>query len=229
MNEVVLILALIFVLHLLQRRPTVVVVVARYKEDTEWTKRVKYPCVVYEKENPENPYNIPVNKGHEASVYFKYIIDHYYKLPDYVIFVHGHESANHHKESIVNKLNSIKLRKKYTNLNDTDFNSIQVEVTPDKKLLMLETTPERTAEFGISHLMTQWWTENMAEYFGSIESLSGVVNKDLCCAQFTVSRASIQKNPLEFYQKQYNWLLTTDITGNYPAVMYEWTWKLIFN
>jgi hypothetical protein len=35
------------------------------------------------------PHHLPVNKGREASVYLTYIIQHYYQLPDYMVFVHG--------------------------------------------------------------------------------------------------------------------------------------------
>ena len=208
-------------LYYLINKPNVHVVVARYKEDTSWTKRVKYPCLVYDKENPRNPYNVPVNKGHEASVYFKYIIDHYDKLPDYIVFVHGHESAGHHKKSIVGKINSLQFDNRYENINDPDPpHIITTEVTPDNLLAINKLDPNVT---------TAWWKDVMEEFFGPIESLPKVVNKDICCAQFVVTRDMIRKHPLRFYQKQYDWLLATDTPANYPAVFYEWVWKFVFS
>ena len=35
------------------------------------------------------PNHLPVNKGREASVYLTYIIQNYYTLPDYMVFIHG--------------------------------------------------------------------------------------------------------------------------------------------
>ena len=52
------------------------IVVSRYNKNIDWVYRFKgeNKIFIYDKENPENPYNIPVNKGNEASVYLKYII-----------------------------------------------------------------------------------------------------------------------------------------------------------
>ena len=50
-------------------------VVSRYKKNVDWAQRLNVRrCYIYDKETPENPYNIPVNKGNEASVYLKHIV-----------------------------------------------------------------------------------------------------------------------------------------------------------
>ena len=73
------------------------VVVSRYNRPTEWTERFYQPhrdrvrVLIYDKETPSNPYNIPINRGNEASVYLKYIVDHYNSLPEYVFFIHDEE------------------------------------------------------------------------------------------------------------------------------------------
>jgi hypothetical protein len=59
---------------------TTAIIIARYKEDIEWINKINnFKNVhIYEKEKPDkDPYNIPKNKGSEASAYIKYIIDNY--------------------------------------------------------------------------------------------------------------------------------------------------------
>ena len=41
----------------------------------------------------------PVNKGNEASVYLKYIIDFYDNLPEFTFFIHDEEYSWHHSGS----------------------------------------------------------------------------------------------------------------------------------
>ena len=67
-------------------------VVSRYKKNVDWAQRLNVRrCYIYDKETPENPYNIPVNKGNEASVYLKHIVDHYDCLSEFTFFTHDEE------------------------------------------------------------------------------------------------------------------------------------------
>jgi hypothetical protein len=87
---------------------TINCVVSRYNKNTDWA--YKLPNItkfyIYDKEMPESEYNVPVNKGNEASVYLKYIIDHYDQLADYTFFTHDEEYAWHHSGSIINHFNA---------------------------------------------------------------------------------------------------------------------------
>ena len=55
------------------------IVVSRYNKNVDFVYKINngknINVLIYDKENPNNPLNIPVNKGNEASVYLKYIID----------------------------------------------------------------------------------------------------------------------------------------------------------
>lgn len=67
------------------------IVVARYKEDIEWTK--KFPnVIIYNKGEPlgePNEVSLP-NVGREGHTYYHYICEHYDNLMDYTIFLQGH-------------------------------------------------------------------------------------------------------------------------------------------
>ena len=70
--------------------PPYIAVIARWAEDVAWTKRLPIPSIVYEHAKPSAFYNVPVNKGSEASAYLQFILDHYACLPRWVLFLHGH-------------------------------------------------------------------------------------------------------------------------------------------
>jgi hypothetical protein len=57
------------------------IVVSRYNKNVDFVYKINngnnINVLIYDKENSNNPLNIPVNKGNEASVYLKYIIDYY--------------------------------------------------------------------------------------------------------------------------------------------------------
>lgn len=64
-------------------------VVARYNEDTSWTKDLQ-SVVLYDKSDRPVPGSIPLkNIGREADTYLRYIVDHYHSLPEFVVFLQG--------------------------------------------------------------------------------------------------------------------------------------------
>ena len=71
------------------------IVISRYNKNVDFINKLKNEV--------KNPYNIPVNKGQEASVYLKYIIDFYHNLPEFTFFMHDDEYAWHHSGSILDK------------------------------------------------------------------------------------------------------------------------------
>lgn len=48
------------------------IVVSRYNKNVDFVYKIKdINVMIYDKENNANPLNIPVNKGQEASVYYR--------------------------------------------------------------------------------------------------------------------------------------------------------------
>lgn len=89
------------------KEPTVVIVTSHWKEDLNWLKKSKYPVVLIDHEGSDPPAIEPTtiipNRGNESSSYIRYIIDNWDSLPDYVAFIHGHETSHHqkHKEHML--------------------------------------------------------------------------------------------------------------------------------
>lgn len=188
-------------------------VVSRYKKNTDWVYKLnnikKY--YIYDKEEPTNEYNIPVNKGNEASVYLKYIIDNYDILEDYTFFIHDDEYAWHHSGSIVEQLNNAIMSKKlYYNINDKCI------------LGSIITNP-------CYNEILDWYNNYIEKYI----PLCSLPNKDWTkgyrgSAQFLVHKSLIRKLPIEFYENLYNWIITTNI-GNWKSGRFlEWTWHIFW-
>lgn len=56
--------------------------------DTLQTK-YNYSVFIYQKHHPHKPNYIAHNRGTEAGVYLRYIVDHYDNFPDVAMFVHA--------------------------------------------------------------------------------------------------------------------------------------------
>ena len=93
---------------------------SHFNEDLHWINLIKYPTDIYSK-TIKNKNFIPFNKVQEAPAYLKYIIDNYYNLPEYTIFVHGHLDSLHQDMNIIEKINSLKFDDKIINLNRPDW------------------------------------------------------------------------------------------------------------
>ena len=85
------------------------IVVSRYNKNVDFVNKINNNkntnIMIYDKENDTNPYNIPVNKGNEDSVYLKYIIDHYDTLTEFTYFIHDEKEAEawHHSGSVIDR------------------------------------------------------------------------------------------------------------------------------
>jgi hypothetical protein len=189
-------------------------VVSRYNRNVDWVYKLKNinKIYIYDKENPDNPYNIPVNKGNEASVYLKFIIDNYDNLPEFTFFIQDEEYAWHHSGSIIDKLDEALLSNRlYYNIND-------------KCVLG-------------SIIDNKWYNDILVWYNCYIEKyipIDELPSKDFTndhrgSAQFLVHKSLINNLPLEFYKNLYDWIITTDMTNDKSGRFLEWTWHIFWD
>jgi hypothetical protein len=188
------------------------VVVSRYKRNTDYLRSLeKYNTniMVYDKETPSNKYNVPFNKGNEASVYLKYIIDNYNNLSDYTFFIHDEDYSWHHDGSIETCLVTA------MNSNELFFNVNHTYLQPYSHISEKED-------------LMKWYNKYIEPYI-PYEKLP---NKDWlsgykACAQFLVHKSLILHLPCKFYIDIYNWINEFE---NYKLSGYflEWTWHLFW-
>lgn len=192
-------------------------VVSRYQKNTDWVYKLKNisKYYIYDKETPTNEYNIPVNKGHEASVYLKYIIDHYDNLADFTFFIHDDEYAWHHSGSIISLFDEALMSNKlYYNINDKCFNRMN-------DVLICCNRNKWIDDF------KNWYNEHIEIYVPFNILNLNQYNRN--SAQFLVHKSLIRKLPLEFYEKLYNWIITTDMENAETSRFLEWTWHIFWD
>ncbi len=185
---------------------------SRYKKNIDWVYKIQNinKFFIYDKENPENPYNIPVNKGNEASVFLKYIVDHYDDLADFTFFIHDDEYAWHHRGSIIQLFKEALMSNKlYYNINEgCILGSIVTNPWYNEILEWYNTYIEKYIPM---HIMPKDWTPG---FRGS--------------AQFLVHKSLITKLPKQFYEDLYNWIITTDMENGKSGRFLEWTWHIFW-
>jgi hypothetical protein len=195
------------------------VVVARYNKNVDFVYKINnnknINVMVYDKENPSNKFNVPVNKGNEASVYLKYIVDNYDNLSEYTFFIHDEEYAWHHSGSIIDKYNeAVSSKQKYYNINDKCLWSKR-NLIPNHLYSQL----------------LQWYNSYIEEYI----PLSKVPNNNdfifgyFGAAQFLVHKDLIRNFPKYFYKKMYDWIITTDLPNYVSGRFLEWTWHVFWD
>ena len=188
-------------------------VVSRYNKNVDWVYKLDRvdKFFVYDKMKPSNPYNVPVNKGNEASAYLKYIVDHYNDLAEYTFFVHDEEYSWHHSGSIKEQLEeAVASRKLYYNINDKCvLGSILQHPWYNDILNWYDSYVEKYIP--ITSLPSRDFTEN---HRGS--------------AQFLVHKSIITSLPLEFYQGLYDWIITTNLDNSKSGRFLEWTWHIFW-
>ena len=194
-------------------------VISRYNKNVDWIYDFNSDNInnifIYDKETPENLHNISANKGNEATVYLKYIIDNYENLSDFTFFVHDEEYSWHHSGSIIDKYNEavkeIMGGKLYYNINDRCILG--------------------------SIVTNEWYDEILCWYNEYIEKyipINSLPNKDWTVgyrgsAQFIVHKSLILNLPKKFYEDLYNWLITTDLTNHKSGRFMEWSWHIFWD
>jgi hypothetical protein len=188
------------------------IIISRYNESIDFiVKLQKFKIIIYEKENMANPYNVPVNKGHEATIYLKYIIDHWENLPEYLIFLHCHEYSWHHDGSIADLIHlNINKTHSLTNLNNYILGP-------------MENLDESNTDIAL------FYKKYIFPATGPYKLYPNFTEGELGCAQYIVHRSNIYMHSKKFYMDIYDWLITTEIDNYYTSRFMEWAWNLFWN
>ena len=157
---------------------------------------------------------IPFNKGNEASVYLKYIVDHYDQLSEYTFFIQDEEFAWHHSGSIIDKFReALDSNKKYYNINDLAHWDKPNLIPPH-----------------LYQILLQWYAEYVEEYIplSKVPNTDDLIYGHRGAAQFLVHQDLIHGLPKVFYERLYNWIITTELPNYVSGRLLEWTWHVFW-
>lgn len=187
------------------------IVVARFNENTDFLKNTQFKTIIYEKDNPASKYNVEKNKGHEATAYLKYILEHYDQLDDYTIFLHCHEFSWHHIGSIIDRINENKnIHHTFTNLNSFILGD-------------MEDLDVANTDIGL------YYRSYISPAVGPNKLYPNFTKGNLGCAQFIVHKNNILNHSKLFYHNIYCWLMNTNVPNYWTSRFLEWTWDLFWN
>jgi hypothetical protein len=194
------------------------------EEDVSWIhdELLDIDAAVYVADDPYAPLHPPKNKGHEAMVYLSYIIDHYEKLPDIVIFMHSHRWAWHNDDVVdwdaVQMLQSLSseriMREGYMNL--------RCNWAPGCPDWMHPGTIDEDINKQEEVMIAMSWGEIFPN-----DPIPQVLAQP-CCAQFAVSRDRVLAVPKSRYIFYRDWLLRTELSDYISGRVWEYLWHVVF-
>jgi hypothetical protein len=134
------------------------------------------------------------NRGREASVYLRFIVDHYDNLPDATLFLHGHGDSWHTRylPTIVRHLDW-----------GRDFSVVSYQPGEEALINAAEGEPGTSLHDEWADIAAHWG-ELWAEATGLAEPPGDI--RFHCCAQFLLSRDAIRRHPRAWYQKALDWV-----------------------
>lgn len=182
------------------------IITSHWKEDLGWLSKTHFKVNVIDKVGSAyqryfKPMCVIPNKGSEASVYLKFIIERYDSLPSHVCFLHGHENAWHHyhdrplldiiESADVSRFDFIPLNNIVRKFN---FSYNQFEIPETFHVLKLGDLP-------------------------------GDRNVNVC-AQFIVSKKNILLHTVDQYKYWYMMTQCDELTS--VGFLFEYAWDIIF-
>lgn len=162
--------------------------------DESIQSQYQYSLFLYQKLYPDKPNYIALNRGTEGAVYLRYIVDHYFDLPDVMVFVHGYPED--HQPNWLSMVGCVSENVSYISINT-------VESCKD-------TSFWRNSEIWVE----QCWRDVLRTIWGIGPTMDDTLelNKllpvdrpilvcSMCCQQFIVSKAMILKRPIQIWKK----------------------------
>ncbi|PGH06543.1 hypothetical protein GX51_02368 [Blastomyces parvus] len=202
-----------------------IVVASVSEDDTSWiTEHLSdWHASIYVVDNPRAALTVPVNKARESMVYLTYIIDHYDKLPDIMIFMHSNRYQWHNDDPMYDAIpiiQSLRLdhvfKVGYAPLRCTWIPGCPAELHP---LNPTDAGPENRQR-------------SEAAYAAAFEKMlpnipvPSVVGAP-CSSQFAVTREQVRKRSKESYELIRRWVMETDLPDAVCGRVMEYMWHII--
>jgi len=172
---------------------------SHYNEDLEWLHASEFPVTVvgHEGEAPhtfKNSHVIP-NLGYELSSYLYFIMKRWDTMPEFTVFLHGHENAWHQKgkESLLDRIRRANTKKyKYIPLNNMYVSKFFIG----------------QCDFGkkIIQIFKHMYGEDIPRHVFIPMS-----------NQFIVHKSLIQMYPIEMYSKLYNFIMSMNKSDSHTC------------
>ena len=202
-----------------------ILVIPRLKnDDVSWIEDELFPIdtAIYIADDTGANLHPPMNKGHEVIMYLTYIIDHYFRLPDTVIFMHAHRWTHHNIELL--GFDSAEMVRRLSNdyVAQEGYVNMRCRWYPGCPEWLHPSNDQETLVKQEAIALSKSWHE----LFPS-EPLPESLGQG-CCAQFAVSKdrvLSIPRSRFIFYR---DWILRTPLSDYVSGRIWEYLWQFLF-
>ena len=201
------------------------IVIARYNEDIEWSKKYSSNVLIINKGDKIDGIENQIfysNVGREGHSYYKYIVDNYDNLDDYIIFLQGNpfdhspdiikildtiiDIYNKNKEEFMNIIVNTNINYTFINCGN-NFNNIYINELKNNNFIYLSQFINKTSIKTEERIWEKCRT--IRDSYKKIFDIK--IEDDLnfiygAGAQFLVSKEAILKHPKEYYEKFYKLL-----------------------
>lgn len=155
-----------------------------------------FSVFLYQKHNKSGINFIAKNRGLEAGVYLKYIVDHYHDFPDVAIFIHA--APEKHQPKWLQFIRCISPNASYININNVFINYRSIEAWRQPNLRIWIEQCYRDV------LRIAWGLQGRShdKYFNSLVPTSKPIYfSTLCCQQFILSRSKVLERPVQVWKE----------------------------
>ncbi|KAK2865391.1 hypothetical protein FQN49_003621 [Arthroderma sp. PD_2] len=193
------------------------------EEVPDWRAKVYVADAGDAGEASKSGLSIPVNKGREAMVYLTYIIDHYDKLPDYMIFMHGQRYQWHNDDPIYDGASIIsKLR--LESVSKAGYSPLRCSWVPGCPVELHPLNP--VDEGPIVRKQTELaFATVFRTFFPGIQVPAEV--GATCSSQFATTREQVMLRPKADYQRIRKWLVDTELPDDISGRIMEYMWHTL--
>jgi hypothetical protein len=190
--------------------------VSHYREDLNWLRTIRTPFIIVTKNQEPRFQNkavqIEKNRGNEVSSYLRYIADYYDALPEFTLFLHGHNEDWHQYYNVFYIIEHLDYQQDFQSVNNVVV--FPYDDKPDARLKAL-------------------WPTLFEDEMGPFPEVGF---KAKCCAQFVVHRERIRLRSRAFYQRLYDYVVAdeqddaTQGDGYHSSMSYvlEMVWHYLF-
>lgn len=172
-------------------------------------------------DNVNANYTVLKNEGHEASVYLTYIINHYWDLPDYMVFIHAKRYQWHNDDPMFDGVPPIK-NLRLEAVDKRGYVSLRCNQAPGCPVGVRPQTEGKDVNFQWSHLLAK----KLHDFFPE-QQVPNVIAAP-CCAQFAVSGAQVRLQSPQKYEQIREWIWHSHVHDQTSGTVIEYIWHMIF-
>ena len=193
-------------------------------DDTSWIAKElpDLSATVYIANDPSASLHPPKNKGHEVMVYLTYIIDHYNKLPDIIIFMHAHRWTHHNNELLDNDAIQIIRRLSNAYVSRQGYVNLRCQWVPGCPEWLHPDSGKENLGKQEEAVLSDAWNELFPSH-----PLPMTLSQP-CCAQFALSRQRVHSIPLSQFAFFRDWILRTPLSDYISGRIWEYSWQYLF-